>query len=51
MDDENDDEHDDEPPQTTLEEHEATFNAFIKGCVIIGVLSVVVLIFLAIVGT
>ncbi|MEM9783438.1 MAG: aa3-type cytochrome c oxidase subunit IV [Pseudomonadota bacterium] len=38
-----------EPPK--LEEHEATFNAFLKWASVVAVITVLILIFLAIVGT
>ncbi|MEM6971346.1 MAG: aa3-type cytochrome c oxidase subunit IV [Pseudomonadota bacterium] len=38
-----------EPPK--IEEHEATFNGFIRAAVLVGVVSIGILIFLAFVGT
>lgn len=38
-------------PKSELEEHEATFNAFIKVAAIVAVISVAILVFLAFVGT
>ncbi|MEL7347159.1 MAG: aa3-type cytochrome c oxidase subunit IV [Pseudomonadota bacterium] len=42
---------DESPPQVSLEEHEETFNGFLKVAAVVGIISVLVLIFLAIVGT